>query len=44
LNTPIVGDELYGTQGARLMLHADRVVFLHPVSGEEMVVESNSEF
>lgn len=44
LNTPIVGDELYGIPGARLMLHADRVVFLHPVSGEEMVVERSAEF
>lgn len=44
LDTPIVGDELYGTPGDRLMLHADRVVFLHPVSGEEMVVERSAEF
>ena len=44
LNTPIVGDELYGIPGDRLMLHADRVVFLHPVTGEEMVVESKAQF
>lgn len=34
LNAPIVGDELYGTAGDRLMLHADWLQFRHPGSGE----------
>jgi tRNA pseudouridine32 synthase / 23S rRNA pseudouridine746 synthase len=44
LNAPILGDELYGTKGIRLHLHADRIVFFHPVSGEEMMVEQAAEF
>jgi tRNA pseudouridine32 synthase/23S rRNA pseudouridine746 synthase len=44
LNAPILGDELYGTKGIRLHLHAERIVFFHPVSGEEMVVEQAAEF
>lgn len=38
LNTPIVGDDLYGTVADRLYLHAAELQFRHPVSGEEMVV------
>ena len=34
LNTPIVGDELYGTPDKRLMLHAESLKFTHPVTGE----------
>jgi len=34
LNTPIVGDELYGHAGARLCLHAAELSFTHPQSGE----------
>lgn len=44
LNAPILGDELYGTKGARLHLHAERIEFLHPVCGEGMVVEKAAEF
>lgn len=33
---PIVGDELYGTKGNRLMLHAAEIWFHHPVTGEAM--------
>ncbi len=36
LNTPIVGDALYGSQAARLMLHAEYIAFAHPVSGERV--------
>ena len=36
LGRPIVGDELYGTKGERLMLHASEIWFHHPVTGEEM--------
>lgn len=33
LGTPIVGDSLYGTAGARLHLHAARLRFVHPFTG-----------
>lgn len=36
LGRPIVGDELYGTKGPRLMLHAAEIWFRHPVSGHAM--------
>lgn len=36
LGTPIVGDTLYGTPSDRLYLHAARITFRHPESGEEM--------
>jgi len=38
LNTPIVGDDLYGTKADRLYLHAELIRFWHPVSGKEMEV------
>jgi tRNA pseudouridine32 synthase/23S rRNA pseudouridine746 synthase len=44
LNAPILGDELYGTKGIRLHLHAERIEFLHPISGEEMMVEQAAGF
>ena len=40
LGRPIVGDELYGTKGERLMLHAAEIWFTHPVKGESMHIES----
>ena len=39
LGRPIVGDELYGTKGERLMLHAAELWFTHPVTGEPMHLE-----
>ena len=36
LGRPIKGDELYGTKGDRLMLHAAEIWFRHPMTGEEM--------
>lgn len=33
LNTPIVGDDLYGSPAERLYLHAAYLGFIHPVSG-----------
>lgn len=36
LGRPIVGDELYGTKGDRLMLHASEIWFHHPVTDKEM--------
>ena len=44
LNTPIVGDELYGSPDKRLMLHADRIEFVHPVTGEVVVFECPADF
>jgi tRNA pseudouridine32 synthase/23S rRNA pseudouridine746 synthase len=38
LNTPIVGDDLYGTKADRLYLHAELIGFWHPVLGKEMEV------
>lgn len=42
LNSPIVGDTLYGRPDRRLMLHAQRIEFLHPVTGEKMAFEWNA--
>jgi tRNA pseudouridine32 synthase/23S rRNA pseudouridine746 synthase len=36
LGTPIVGDPLYGRPGARLMLHAAELAFVHPGTGERV--------
>ncbi len=44
LDTPIEGDELYGTGGARLHLHADRLQFTHPASGVQMAFEAPDAF
>lgn len=43
LNTPILGDELYGIARDRLHLHAERITFVHPISREEVTfsVEPN---
>lgn len=46
---PIVGDTLYGTellqpQASRLHLHATRLVFFHPISGERLQFESPAPF
>ena len=44
LNAPILGDELYGTKGTRLHLHAERLEFTHPVSGDRVTVERAADF
>ena len=44
LNCPIVGDRLYGTAAARLMLHAQRITFTHPATGKSITLEYNPEF
>ena len=43
---PIVGDTLYGKceAGERLLLHARKVSFVHPVTGERMSIECEAEF
>lgn len=51
LNTPIVGDDIYGrglnadcTAGHRLCLHACLLEFDHPVTGERITVECKAGF
>ncbi len=44
LNSPIVGDDLYGTKAERLFLHAERLTFFHPVLQKEMTVYCPCEF
>ncbi|MFI3319543.1 MAG: pseudouridine synthase [Rikenellaceae bacterium] len=36
LNSPIIGDRLYGSADERLMLHATEISFRHPTTDEEM--------
>ena len=48
LNAPIVGDPLYGreapSEGERLMLHAECLAFVHPVTGERISMERPAPF
>ena len=44
LNTPILGDDLYGVKSDRLHLHAESISFLHPVSGKEISLSVEEEF
>jgi len=44
LNAAIVGDALYGQAGERLMLHAQRLCFTHPVSRERLEFELPAPF
>ncbi len=44
LNTPILGDDLYGQPGDRLHLHAAWIEFVHPVSKETVSFESAPPF
>jgi tRNA pseudouridine32 synthase / 23S rRNA pseudouridine746 synthase len=44
LNTPIVGDDLYGTKAERLHLHAAVLRFVHPFFGDELEVECEVPF
>ncbi|KJD33076.1 pseudouridine synthase [Tamlana nanhaiensis] len=44
LNTPIVGDDLYGTRDERLMLHAEYLEFEHPVSKTRMTITCKASF
>ncbi|MDG2381735.1 MAG: RluA family pseudouridine synthase [Pirellulaceae bacterium] len=39
LGHPIVGDPIYGTPDSRMFLHAHRLDFVHPVSGDMLRVE-----
>lgn len=44
LNTPILGDPLYGREAERLYLHAESLEFRHPVSYEMIRIEKKAEF
>ena len=44
LNTPILGDDLYGIRADRLYLHAEELSFQHPRSLEEMKLKVVAEF
>ena len=44
LNAPIAGDRLYGTAGRRLLLHAERIEFRHPATGDRIAIEKPADF
>ncbi len=44
LDAPIVGDTLYGRSSDRLYLHAERLEFRHPVTGQWIKVEQKAMF
>lgn len=44
LGIPIMGDELYGQAGERLMLHAEQISITHPETRERMTFESPAPF
>jgi tRNA pseudouridine32 synthase / 23S rRNA pseudouridine746 synthase len=44
LDMPIVGDDLYGTVGTRLHLHAFRLVLLHPDTQQKLEFTAPPEF
>ena len=43
LNTPILGDELYGTPAKRLHLHAEKITFRHPHTHETITISQSPE-
>jgi len=44
LNTPIIGDDLYGTRAKRLYLHAQSLSLIHPISKEPLHFTCEAEF
>ncbi len=44
INHPIIGDKLYYKKDKRLMLHASRLVLIHPLTKKEYVFEAACEF
>jgi tRNA pseudouridine32 synthase/23S rRNA pseudouridine746 synthase len=48
LDAPIAGDRLYGhnapSEDERMQLHAERLAFVHPVSGARLVIEQPAPF
>lgn len=44
LNSPIVGDPLYGKKSARLMLHAEVIEFIHPETHQKLTYRCSPDF
>lgn len=44
LNSPIIGDELYGKKDTRLFLHAEYLEFKHPIYGDKICLQKEAEF
>ncbi len=44
LNTPICGDDLYGTKDNRLYLHAESITFQHPKTYEKVTFTAKENF
>ena len=44
LNCPIIGDDLYGTKANRLHLHAEEIIFEHPISKEKITILKEAKF
>ena len=44
LNTPILGDDLYGEKANRLHLHAQFIEFLHPTTHKKMSFTVDADF
>jgi tRNA pseudouridine32 synthase/23S rRNA pseudouridine746 synthase len=44
LNTPIVGDDLYGSKANRLHLHAESLTFEHPISKKQISLKAEIHF
>ena len=44
LNAPIVGDDLYGRRDRRLHLHAGKIAFSHPKTGQRLTFTTDPDF
>jgi tRNA pseudouridine32 synthase/23S rRNA pseudouridine746 synthase len=44
LNCPIIGDDLYGTKANRLHLHAEEIIFEHPILKEKITIFEKAKF
>ncbi|GGF66875.1 RluA family pseudouridine synthase [Wenyingzhuangia marina] len=44
LNTPIIGDDLYGSKADRLYLHAEHISLTHPVTKEKIEFKAKADF
>ncbi|WP_233899007.1 RluA family pseudouridine synthase [Tenacibaculum piscium] len=44
LNSPIIGDDLYGKKANRLYLHAQKISFIHPVSKKIVTFKTPTPF
>jgi len=44
LGCPILGDDLYGTKTTRLYLHAQELIFIHPISKQQQRVYCKAPF